>query len=195
MTASPLLVLERVLQVHDHLDAAGIPHALGGALCLAYHVHEARATRDLDLNVTADPAVPDVVFRALPPGVPWSAEDVSAVRTTGQVRLHWPHPDGQAPIPLDLFFPQHAFHSVVMTRTELVAMLDGTIPILSATDLMVFKMLFDRRKDWADIEELLRFGKVDVTEARRWLTEILGPEDRRHQELDALLFEVGTAHE
>ena len=190
MTASPLLVLERALAVHHSLDAAGVPHALGGALALAYHVEEARATRDLDLNVTADPARPAELFRALPQGVPWGKGDVRAVRSTGQVRLLWPHPDGQPPIPLDLFFPQHAFHATVMTRTELVVMLDDTIPIISATDLTVFKMLFDRRKDWADIEELLRFGKVDVAEARRWLTALVGQDDPRQRTLDALLDEL-----
>lgn len=190
MSASPLLVLERVLLVHHHLDDARVPHAVGGALALAYHVQEARATRDLDLNVTADPERPEALFTLLPDGVPWGERDIKAVRETGQVRLLWPHPDGQAPIPLDLFFPQHAFHGVAMTRTETVAMLDGTVPILGATDLMVFKMLFDRRKDWADIEELLRFGKVDVPEARRWLTEIVGADDRRQDTLRDLLDEL-----
>jgi len=190
VSASPLIVLERALEVHRRLDAASVPHALGGALALAFHVQEARATRDIDLNVSADPLHPEAVFHALPPDIPWSDSDVRSVNTDGQVRLWWPHPDGQPPIPLDLFFPQHEFHAVVMTRLEVVAMLDATIPIVSATDLMVFKMLFDRRKDWADIEELVRFGKVDVAEAARWLTAIVGAEDRRHATLRALVDEV-----
>jgi len=190
MTASPLIVLERALEVHRRLDAAAVPHALGGALALAYHVHEARATRDIDLNVSADPQHPERVFHALPGDVPWSDADVRSVNADGQVRLWWPHPDGQPAIPLDLFFPQHEFHAVAMSRLEVVAMLDATIPIVSATDLMVFKMLFDRRKDWADIEELVRFGKVDVEEAERWLTAIVGPEDPRHATLRALVDEV-----
>jgi hypothetical protein len=190
VTASPLIVLERALELHDALDAAEVPHALGGALALAYHVAEARATRDLDLNVTADPEHPEAVFRVLPRGVLWGPADGRMVRETGQVRLLWPHPESQPPIPLDLFFPQHAFHRTVMSRTELVVMLDGTMPIISATDLMVFKMLYDRRKDWADIEELVRFGKVDVAEAERWLTAIVGPDDARHATLRELLDEV-----
>lgn len=190
VTASPLIVLERALQLHGLLEAAGVPHALGGALALAYHVQEARATRDIDLNVHADPNEPERLLRLLPDDVPWSDRDVDTIRTTGQVRLLWPHPDGQPPIPLDLFFPQGPFHEVVHRRSEWVAMLDGTVPILCATDLMVFKMLFDRRKDWADIEELLRCGKVDVEEARRWLTEIVGPDDPRHVTLDELLREL-----
>ena len=69
-------------------------------------------------------------------------------------------------------------------------MLDATVPILSATDLLVFKALFDRRKDWADIEELLRFGKPDVEEARRWLVSIVGANDRRLATLDGIVAEV-----
>ncbi|GAC1445692.1 MAG: hypothetical protein NVSMB55_28040 [Mycobacteriales bacterium] len=190
MTASPLIVLERAVQVHAALDRAGVPHAVGGALALAYHVAEARATRDIDLNVAADPDNPQALFALLPPGVPWDERDVRTVRETGQVRLHWPHPDGQPPIPLDLFFPQNEFHRHLNARAEVVALLDSTIPIISATDLMVLKMLFDRRKDWADIEELVRYGSPDVVEARSWLNRIVGPGDIREGKLDQLLAEL-----
>lgn len=187
MTASPLIVLERAVEVHRLFEAAGVPHAIGGALALAYHVGEARTTRAIDLNVSGDPQNAAALFGLLPPDMPWSASDVETVRTTGQVRLWWPLPSGQPPIPLDLFFPQSPLHLLVNQRAERVAMLDAIVPILSATDLMVFTMLFDRRKDWADIEELLRFGKVDVAEARRWLTEVVGSDDPRQQRLDEVL--------
>lgn len=190
MTASPLIVLQRAVLVHELLTAAAIPHALGGALALAYHVRQARATNDIDMNVTADPDEPERVLRLLP--VPWTPADAAMVRTNGQVRLLWSHPDGLAPIPLDLFFPQHAFHDVVRRRAQLVPMLDAVVPILSATDLTVFKALFDRRKDWADIEELVRFGSVDLVEVRRWLAELVGSEDRRFGELAAVVADVGA---
>ena len=109
------------------------------------------------------------------------------------MRLRWPVPDGGPPIPLDLFFPQHALHSAIDSRAELVPMLGATVPILSATDLLVFKALFDRRKDWADIEELLRYGKVDVDEARRWLVKIVGKDDRRLATLAQIESEVDGA--
>lgn len=191
MTASPLIVLERTLQVHAALERAGVQHAVGGALALAYHVAEARATRDIDLNVAADPADPRSLFELLPSDVPWGDSDVRTVRDTGQVRLLWPHPDGQPPIPLDLFFPQSDFHQQLNQRAVVVAMLDQTIPIVCATDLMVLKMLFDRRKDWADIEELIRHGTPDVEEARAWLIRIVGPHDVRESRLDQLLSELG----
>jgi hypothetical protein len=55
----------------------------------------------------------------------------------------------------------------------------SAIPVLSATDLTIFKSLFDRTKDWADIEEMVAFGSPDVEEALAWLTELLGPDDPR----------------
>jgi hypothetical protein len=179
LSASPLLVLERTVEVHRHLRAAGIGHAVGGALALAYHVGEPRATRDIDLNVSSDADHPELVYRLLPPGVQWDDGDVVAARRDGQVRLWWPHPDDEPPIPLDLFFPQHAFHAVVARRVETVPMLGVDVPIVSATDLAVFKMLFNRSKDWPDVEELLRYGKVDAAEAARWLATIVGQEDDR----------------
>ncbi|MBV9485572.1 MAG: hypothetical protein JO246_05895 [Frankiaceae bacterium] len=191
MTVSPLIVLERAVDVHRRLDRAGIRHAIGGALALAYHVSQARATNDIDLNVSADPKKPQRVFDVLPDDVPWTKADVATVRSDGQVRLRWPVPDAGPPIPLDLFFPQHALHDAIDSRAELVPMLDASVPILSATDLLVFKALFDRRKDWADIEELLRFGKVDVAEAGSWLEEIVGGADRRLGKLAEIVAEVG----
>jgi len=193
MNPSPLIVLERAVDVHRRLERAGIPHAIGGALALAYHVAQARATNDIDMNVTADPQHPEAVFALLPPDVPWDARDAASVRRDGQVRLRWPLPTGGPPIPLDLFFPQHELHAVVASRPELVPMLDTTVPILSATDLLVFKALFDRRKDWADIEELVRFGKPDLEEARRWLTELVGPTDQRLATLAAVVADVESA--
>lgn len=189
---SPLIVLERAVDVHRRLDRGGVPHAIGGALALAYHVSQARATNDIDLNVSADPKQPQAVFALLPADVPWTRLDVAAVRRDGQVRLRWPLPDGGPPIPLDLFFPQHALHEAIDSRSELVPMLDVTVPILSATDLLVFKSLFNRRKDWADIEELLRFGKVDLDEARRWIVAIVGTKDKRLATLADVVDEVAT---
>jgi hypothetical protein len=192
VTTSPLIVLERAVDVHRRLDRGGIAHAIGGALALAYHVSQARATNDIDLNVSADPKEPQSVFTLLPADVPWTDRDIAAVRRDGQVRLRWPLPEGGPAIPLDLFFPQHDLHDAIDRRAELVPMLDATVPILSATDLLVFKALFDRRKDWADIEELLRFGKVDVDQARRWLASIVGRNDKRLTTLAEVIDDVAA---
>ncbi|MEX2289863.1 MAG: nucleotidyl transferase AbiEii/AbiGii toxin family protein [Mycobacteriales bacterium] len=194
--SSPLLVLERAVLLHEALDAADIPHALGGALALAYHVQDARGTNDIDLNVTCDPDRPQPLFAALPADLPWTEADIDSVRRTGQVRLYWPHPDGppRSPVPVDLFLPQDEFHAVVAARTELVPMLHTTVPVISATDLAVFKALFSRTKDWADIEELLRFGHADAEEVGRWLVELVGADDERLARLAAAVQAAGAPH-
>lgn len=66
-------------------------------------------------------------------------------------------------------------------------MLDSLVPIVSATDLAIFKLLFNRGKDWGDVESMLRFGKVDVQEVQHWLGKIVGPDDARLARLDELL--------
>ncbi len=194
--SSPLLVLERAVLLHRCLDAAGIPHALGGALALAYHVEEPRGTNDIDLNVSIDAAAPEPLFEALPEDLPWTTADVHAVQRTGQVRLYWPHPDGPpvAPIPVDLFLPQDEFHTVVAARQQDVPMLDTTVPIISPTDLTIFKALFSRPKDWVDIEELLRYGSVDVREVRRWLVDLLGQDDPRNERFDRVVAQAAVPH-
>ncbi len=102
------------------------------------------------------------------------------------MRLFWPHDDGslRRPTPVDVFLPQHELHDIVAGRTQLVPMLDAHVPIISATDLCVFKALFSRPKDWGDITALLAGGEVDVDEVRAWLTRIVGAGDDRFRKLD-----------
>ncbi len=64
--------------------------------------------------------------------------------------------------------------------------------MLTATDLMVFKMLFDRRKDWADIESLVRAGAGDPAEAADWVAQIVGSTDPRLAKLQEIRDEVGA---
>jgi hypothetical protein len=68
----------------------------------------------------------------------------------------------------------------------------ATLPTAAATatDLMVFKMLFNRRKYWADIESLLRCGAADTAEAAEWVASILGPDDPRLAQLQQITDEL-----
>jgi hypothetical protein len=45
------VLAQRLLAVHAALDDAGLPHAFGGAIALAYCTLEPRGTRDIDVNV------------------------------------------------------------------------------------------------------------------------------------------------
>jgi hypothetical protein len=67
---------------------------------------------------------------------------------------------------------------------------DGdAIHVLAAEDLLVFKALFDRDKDWRDIEELVyaMAEELDAAYARSWLGRIVGEQDPRYPRLCQLL--------
>lgn len=187
MSEQPLpLLLRRLQQVHWALDAGGFDHAVGGALALAVHVLESRATVDIDLNVIADPKDPQPLLDCLPPGIARHPRAADELRTSGQTRLWWSDDQG-IDTPLDLFLPQHPqFHQLVNDRAEPFLFGDVPIKVISATDLMVFKMLFNRRKDWVDIESLIEAGTADVDEAALWVASFLGDDDPRLEQLRQL---------
>ena len=176
---------DRVKEIHASLDAHGVPHAFGGAIALIYGVHEPRLTHDIDLNIAVAPDDVERVLASLPSTLSWSPEDAEEVRRNGQVRLHW-EPD----LPVDLFFPQHDFHQVVAARSRTVTFDGEPLPVITPTDLTVFKTLFDRSKDWSDIEAMLKAGTVDESEALRWVGVILGEDHPSHARLADLITAV-----
>ena len=63
---------QKMLAIHQSLDTAGIPHAFGGALALAWCTQRARGTIDIDLNVFVGTDRTIEVLDALPEGVVWT---------------------------------------------------------------------------------------------------------------------------
>jgi hypothetical protein len=48
--------------------------------------------------------------------------------------------------------------------------------------------MFDRPKDWLDIEAMLAFTEpLDLDAVRSWLTRMVGPDDERLEKLEALI--------
>jgi len=182
-------VLQRLIAVHQHLAAAGFDQAVGGALALSQHVSPPRGTADIDLNITADPAHPVRLLAALPREVEVHAGAAEQLQSSGQVRLWWRSPTLATPV--DLFLPQHpTFHHLVVERAEPTDFLGTEIKTITATDLMVFKMLCNRRKDWADLESMLRCDAGDTAEAAEWVASILGADDRRLAQLQEIIDEL-----
>ena len=176
---------EKVLLLEHGLPQHGIPHAFGGALALAYYATP-RATIDIDVNVFV--------------GVNRAAEVLSLLEALGaeplrddervrlerdeQVRVRW---DGT---PVDLFFSYDAFHDSCFERRRRMPFGENqAIQVLAAEDLLVFKALFDRAKDWRDIEELIFALADDLDDAyvRDWIARIAGNGDARTQQLCSLL--------
>jgi hypothetical protein len=67
--------------------------------------------------------------------------------------------------------------------------------LLSCEDLVVYKAIFNRRKDWADIEPLLfmQGSRFDAGYVRGWLVAMVGEDDERVKEFDAIYAEALAA--
>jgi hypothetical protein len=165
-------LVEKVVRLDASLTQNGIGHAFGGALALAYHTRNPRATADIDVNINVGAPDARAVFEALPDGVAWNDNDLAAVVENEQVRLWW----GRNPI--DLFFRAATFHDGVADRAELHPFADRRLPFLAANDLAVFKALFDRPKDWVDIAAMVDAGSVDVEAVTEALMSLVGADDR-----------------
>ncbi len=172
-------LVDKILALHRSFAAAGIQHAFGGALALAFYTHEPRATADIDVNVSLDSTDVERVFSSLPAFVAFTAADSEKVRQDDQVRLWW----GRTPI--DLFFRASSFHDGVAARSVRHPFAGTQLPFLSADDLAVFKALFDRPKDWIDIDAMVDAEAVDLQLVVDTLRSLLG-DDRRVERMHAL---------
>jgi len=162
------LLGERLLSIHAALVNAELGHAFGGAIALAYCTGEPRGTRDLDVNIFIPAASFKRALDALPDEVRWDAETARVLSEDGQVRLWW----GETPV--DVFLNVHPFHNELAARVLLVPFEGQRIPVLDCTDLAVFKALYDRTKDWADIEEMVAANTLDASRATAELQRLVG---------------------
>ena len=93
-------------------------------------------------------------------------------------------------IPADIFLSMTRFHDDLRLHINERELVGKKLPFVGCNDLAVFKAFFNRRKDWADIEEMLRAGRLDVAYVIGVLAEYLGPDDERIRELVAVRDEV-----
>ena len=178
---------DKVLVIHETLHEAKIPHAIGGALALAYYA-EPRATVDIDINIF----VPverwrDVVGQLASLGVDTSDLDSKALLRDGQCRLWW----GDNPV--DLFFAYDPIHDAMRQAIRRVPFAGAAIPVLGPEHLAICKAMFDRPKDWLDIEQMLiATDDLDIAEIERWLTNMVGKQDHRLQHLAEIQAKLPT---
>lgn len=171
---------ERIVALHRTLDAAGVPHAFGGALALAWCTQRARGTVDIDLNLFVPPSRAPAALAALPAGVAHDATDLARIDAEGQVRLWWDT------TPVDLFFNTTPYHEAAARRARTETFLGVDVPFLACRDLAVFKAFFDRTRDWADLEDMAAAGTLDVEAVLGVVVRHLGGEDHRVERLRAL---------
>lgn len=164
---------EMMVAIHERLSVAGIDHAFGGALALAWCTQQARGTIDLDVNIFTGPEHTDETLAALPRGIVATADDRKLLQRDGQARLWW----GSTPI--DVFLNTTEFHEGVGARVRWEPFGGVELPFLSCEDLAVFKAFFNRTRDWADLEAMHDAGTLDVPVVAGVLVMFLGGDDER----------------
>ncbi len=174
---------DKVLAIHRALR--DVPHAFGGALALAYHA-EPRSTVDIDVNAFVPTGQADDVLEPLGGLGIDVAGAASTIDEQGQARVMW------GPTPVDLFFAYDRFHDAAARASIEVPFADQTIRVLSAEHLTVCKAVFDRPRDWIDIEAMIDQGAhIEAAEVLRWVGRIAGDDDPRYDRVAALLSATG----
>jgi hypothetical protein len=172
---------DKVIAIHEALRSAKLPHAIGGALALAYYATP-RATIDIDLNVFIPAERWRAAIDALAPiGVATDGLDSAALERDGQCRLWW----GDNPV--DLFFAYDPVHEEMSREARRVPFGGVTLPILAPEHLAVCKAMFDRRKDWLDIEQMaIATDELDWDVVEGWLERMVGRGDPRLERIAEL---------
>jgi hypothetical protein len=172
-----LTLAQRIVALHEALARAGIPHAFGGAIALAYWTLDPRGTSDIDLNVFVAAPECGLALRALPEGVDVPARVEAAIAEHGQARVFWED------TPLDLFFDYAPVHEDAARHRVIVPFSGVDLPVLGPVELAVFKAMFDRTRDWADLEAMAAADTLDVDAVKRLLAPMVAPDDARFDRL------------
>jgi hypothetical protein len=171
-------LVERVVALHRALGRRRLPHAFGGAIALAYWTLDPRGTSDIDLNVFVPSDHPERVLEALPDGVGTPPDTADVLTRDGQTRLWWDE------TPVDLFLDYAPVHAQAAAHRHTVPFAGTRIPVLGPVELAVFKVMFDRTRDWADVEAMVAAKTLDLDAVRETLGDMLSADDARFGRLD-----------
>jgi hypothetical protein len=169
---------ERLVALHEAFAAKRLPHAFGGAIALAYWTQDPRGTSDIDVNLFVPARDNAKALAALPDGVAVPDGTAEVIARDGQIRLWWDH------TPVDLFFDYVPIHADARRHRRRVPFEGTRIPVLGPVELAVFKAMFDRTRDWADVEAMFAAGTLDPDAARAALRAMLTEDDPRFGRLE-----------
>lgn len=174
-------LIKKIVSLNRALSKSKIPYAFGGALALAWCTQRARGTIDIDVNLFVDQHAFEEALAALPKNILYSPKEKTALKRDGQVRLWWEQ------TPVDLFLNTTPLHSEIQTRIQFEEFAGVRMPFLACQDIAIFKVFFNRSKDWADIEEMLHAKTIKLGNIKTALLSYLEKDDARIQKLDELI--------
>lgn len=169
------------------LDERRQPYAFGGAIALGFWAIP-RGTIDVDLTLFLSPDKPsECIWLLQGLGCELSVSDaLRSLQEHGFCRIRWRGTQ------VDVFLPLTDFYVRARQRRRQVELGQQSISIWDAESLVVFKMMFFRRKDIADVEQILRTqGRLlDRTWIQQQLEAIYGARDPRLAQWNELVREV-----
>ena len=168
------------------LDARGQEYALGGAIALGFW-GEPRGTLDVDVTLFLAPDKPSECL--------WLLQDIECELTFSEalasLREHGFCRVTYHGLRLDVFLPIVDFYAAAQARRRRVQLAGQSAVIWDAESLIVFKLMFFRRKDVADVEGILRVqqGRLDLDWVRQQLVELYGARNPRVSQWEELVAE------
>ena len=177
-------------RIAEKLASRGQEYALGGAIALGYW-GSPRGTVDVDLTLYLPPDHPSDCI--------WLLQDIgcqcAATEAAESLRQHGFCSVTFAGIRLDVFLPIVPFYEAARVRRRRLELAGQSIVVWDAESLAVFKMMFFRRKDVADVEQILRVqGETfDRAWVREQLAEMYGAGDPRLSAWDEIVREVSRS--
>lgn len=176
---------EALLAVHEVLTDAGVPHALCGGLAANLYRDEVRATSDVDLAVAVGPAhLVDLVRTFADTG--WQPEPYW--RRGEQLRLTRPD------LPrVDCLVATTDYERAAIDRSVPVEIEGRELRVLTAEDLIVFKLIAGRARDYEAVAAILNTHgtSLDTGYITGWL-EQFGAHDAWERAIEEARREAGS---
>ena len=165
-------------------DEANVPWMVVGGLAVSAWT-EPRGTKDCDLALLLPEDARAVETLLRDAGVRIARGELATARQGGVVRGQY-HPEGQPRLVVNLLCGGTDFERSALARRERAQVLGVDAWLVSADDLLIYKLIAARPQDLADVDRLIRFGRApaDMAYVQRWVGE-WELEDRLAQALEA----------
>jgi hypothetical protein len=180
----PLNAIDAAKQLAENLQSRNREYALGGAIALGYW-GSPRGTVDVDVTVfIPTDRHTECISLLYDIGCEFSAKKAGdSLREHGFCRVTFAGRD------VDVFLPTISFYDAAHARRRHVELDGQSVVIWDAETLAVFKMMFFRRKDLADVEQIVRTQgpQFDRSWVRDQLAAMYGKRDPRLSSWDDLV--------